>query len=68
MEQFDEIIDKIFLLWAEQKEKAGEADKLMERCEEIEVELHKLLDLAAEMYPEGYQEFLSSFNPTKGDN
>ena len=58
---FDEIIDKVYELWGDQVEKATMAEKLLSECESIEKQMLKLLDIASDMYPQGYQEFLDSF-------
>ena len=59
---FDTLIDEILSLWENQKEKAKEAEVLLNQCDTIEEEMDKLLKEAEEMDSEAYEEFLTSFS------
>lgn len=62
-----DLILKLNVFWATQKEKAIEAETLMDECEKLEEQMIKIIGIMLEKDPEGYKEYLKSFGKEEED-
>lgn len=65
MRSFNEEIKAIAAVFEKQKKMAKKADKLLEECEKLEVEMGEKLEELKKLFPEEYENFLQSFNKEK---
>lgn len=52
---------KLNIFWDIQREKAIQAEKLMDDCENLEEQMKKIIEIMIEKDPEEYKEYLESF-------
>ena len=65
MKSFNEEIKAIAAVFEKQKKMAKKADKLLEECEKLEVEMGEKLEELKKLFPEEFENFLQSFNKEK---
>lgn len=72
IKSFDELLDKVMLLWLEQKDLAEEAEELYDKadaklaiCNDIEQKIFEMLKEMKEMDEEAFLEFLEGFEIKK---
>lgn len=62
MRSFNEEIKAIAAVFEKQKKMAKKADKLLEECEKLEIEMGEKLEELKKLFPEEFENFLQSFN------